>query len=785
MTIVGEAFLTVQPEPTSEQDFNNALANMELTALDVPVVPAEGFDADIAGEVAAVDPGAIDVPLAPEDGLDSLVSTEVGNIAPEEIVVPLVPDEGIEAAFADEIAAIEGGIEPIVIEGEVDVEAMGEEAASQAKEAGSKTSQSFTEGFLPVLGNLKAQVGALGIGLGAISGLESLSKSSEILARTESAIRATGGEANVSAEGLAAYSKELGAITATGSGTIQTAGNLLLRFTDVRNELGAGNDVFDRALGLALDLSVAFERDLSGSAVLLGRALSDPEKGITALRKAGVFLTEQQEKQIKAFQRSGDEIGAQTVLLDALEARVGGTAAAVGETLAGDLDRAAMAAKTLSRAFVEAVVPAIQAGTDVLLPFVNIIAAIPSEALLAGSALVLLAKKGESLNKLATGAGAANMLKGGLAGLGAAAGALASPVGIGVVALASLAIGLEKTAADAATSEKRTKEVARQLLAGERSVDGYRAAIERLNEEAGPEANITLAWKDALEVATSAVDRHRERLEMTPGALNDQKRATIDSMIEVDNLSGALEYMAEIEEKALRAIRRRGAAYEKTNHDTERAVNNSIRVLEGFDKVTDNSRDHLRDFANLSGKKLREWNRTAVDSISGVTGEFIDMGKNGRLSFRELAEGLENQLDSVLNFRDNIRTLIRKGASEEFIQSLIDMGAEGKQWANALAGENRKTIRNFEETQGRVEGVGKRLVNSLSRVEGGADKAGGKVRGLSGDLDALPRNVPISFAQQGLDELISKLRTALETTQLVRDTAEEAGNAFAGIGRNL
>ena len=40
---------------------------------------------------------------------------------------------------------------------------------------------------------------------------------------------------------------------------------------------------------------------LSKTAIMLGKALQDPEKGATALRKVGVALTDQQVEQIKAF----------------------------------------------------------------------------------------------------------------------------------------------------------------------------------------------------------------------------------------------------------------------------------------------------------------------------------------------------------------------------------------------------------------------------------------------------------------------------------------------------
>jgi phage-related protein len=62
--------------------------------------------------------------------------------------------------------------------------------------------------------------------------------------------------------------------------------------------------------------------------VLLGKALQDPIKGVSALARVGVTLTEQQKKQAAAMAKSGDTLGAQKIILKAVEKQVKGTAAA-------------------------------------------------------------------------------------------------------------------------------------------------------------------------------------------------------------------------------------------------------------------------------------------------------------------------------------------------------------------------------------------------------------------------------------------------------------------------
>jgi polyhydroxyalkanoate synthesis regulator phasin len=67
-------------------------------------------------------------------------------------------------------------------------------------------------------------------------------------------------------------------------------------------------------------------------AVALGKALQDPLNNMTALRKAGILLTEEQQKQIESFMKANDVISAQDVLLKAIESQVGGTAEAIASS---------------------------------------------------------------------------------------------------------------------------------------------------------------------------------------------------------------------------------------------------------------------------------------------------------------------------------------------------------------------------------------------------------------------------------------------------------------------
>lgn len=108
----------------------------------------------------------------------------------------------------------------------------------------------------------------------------------------------------------------------------------LLTFGNVSGE------VFQRAQQMALDLSARLGQDLQSSTVMLGKALNDPVKGLTALSRVGVSFTEQQKQQIKAMAEVGDVAGAQRLMLAELEKQYAGQAQALANTDSGKIQQA-------------------------------------------------------------------------------------------------------------------------------------------------------------------------------------------------------------------------------------------------------------------------------------------------------------------------------------------------------------------------------------------------------------------------------------------------------------
>ena len=181
---------------------------------------------------------------------------------------------------------------------------------------------------------------AAGIGLfaaGIGQAVKDLIRIEQLGAQTDAVLRSTGGAANVTREEVDGLSQSMEKLTGIEAESITEGQNLLLTFTNLRNETGEGNAIFDRATEAMVDYSVAMGTDAKGGAIQLGKALNDPIKGITALGRAGVQFSDEQKKMIKGFVETGDLLSAQKIILDELETQFGGSAEAFGNTTAGKI----------------------------------------------------------------------------------------------------------------------------------------------------------------------------------------------------------------------------------------------------------------------------------------------------------------------------------------------------------------------------------------------------------------------------------------------------------------
>ncbi len=172
---------------------------------------------------------------------------------------------------------------------------------------------------------------AVAIGAGLTDALGEAREAARIGRLTDQVIKTTGGAAHVTAGHVASLAENLSNLTGIDDETVQAGENLLLTFTNVRNEVGEGNNVFDRATSAALDMATALGRDANQSAMMLGKALNDPVRGMNALRRSGVSFTEEQRDHVEAMVEAGDVLGGQKIILDEVGKEFGGAAAAAAD----------------------------------------------------------------------------------------------------------------------------------------------------------------------------------------------------------------------------------------------------------------------------------------------------------------------------------------------------------------------------------------------------------------------------------------------------------------------
>ncbi|HSH30038.1 MAG TPA: phage tail length tape measure family protein [Thiohalobacter sp.] len=179
-------------------------------------------------------------------------------------------------------------------------------------------------------------------GLGAVAlfrtAIKNTVRQEQALAQVESRLQSTGGTAGFTAEQLANIASELQGVTTFGDEAILELQSQLLAFTNITGER------FKRTTALVLDFATATGRDASTAARTLAVAINDPVNGMSRLRQAGIALSDEQQALIRAMAESGDMIGAQTALIEAMEKAYGGAARAARDTLGG-------AMQALSNAF--------------------------------------------------------------------------------------------------------------------------------------------------------------------------------------------------------------------------------------------------------------------------------------------------------------------------------------------------------------------------------------------------------------------------------------------------
>ena len=190
---------------------------------------------------------------------------------------------------------------------------------------------------------------------------------------------------------LKAYANENERTLAVDENIIMLTQAKLLTFKELAASADEAGGAFDRATAASIDLAAAGFGSAESNAVQLGKALNDPIRGISALTRVGLTFTEEEKEKIRVLQESGDILGAQELVLAAIETQVGGTAAAT----ANASDRMKLAFGEVQETIGAALMPAFAALGEAMIPLSEELAPFLAEAV--GALVPVLVKVAEAL----------------------------------------------------------------------------------------------------------------------------------------------------------------------------------------------------------------------------------------------------------------------------------------------------------------------------------------------------------------------------------------------------
>lgn len=240
----------------------------------------------------------------------------------------------------------------------------------KADDKGIKNAQNSLGG----LGKSLVKVGALIAGAFGVRAITRFAKESLAVAeasataqaKLEAVANATGVFGDATAEvtdRLGEFAKSQEMRIAVDQNVIKGVQAQLLAFKGLSESADEQGGTFDRVTAAVFDMSSVFG-SADGATKALGKAMEDPSRNLTVLAAKGVVFTKQQEEQIRAMQESGDILGAQAMVLDAVEGRFEG----VAEATADASDQLALAGKNIKQNFGDALLPVFNDLVKGLLP---------------------------------------------------------------------------------------------------------------------------------------------------------------------------------------------------------------------------------------------------------------------------------------------------------------------------------------------------------------------------------------------------------------------------------
>ena len=311
-------------------------AQISAATSDVSLDVGVEVDASAAeAEIAALDPGVVDVPVEADV---APAEAEIANLDAPPVDVEVNADTSGAQAQLDGLSQST------------------EQASAGAGELGATLASSGTSGLI-------AATGYAAVGAAAIGAVQAFGDADRVLAIATERIDSLGSSAVTSVDDITALSSELQQTAGVSDEAVTSAQTLLLTFENLSNGAVTTEENFQRATRAIFDISTV-QGNAQSNAIALGKALEDPVAGLGRLGRAGITFTESQKEVIASLVEAGDVAGAQALILDEIEDKYGGLAAAAGDSLGGRLDIATEKVGELAETLGGALAPAVLASVD-------------------------------------------------------------------------------------------------------------------------------------------------------------------------------------------------------------------------------------------------------------------------------------------------------------------------------------------------------------------------------------------------------------------------------------
>ena len=174
--------------------------------------------------------------------------------------------------------------------------------------------------------------GLVAVGLAATKAVKAISNLEVQQGKLNALLKATGNAAGLVGRDIEMMAEAIGKGTLASVQGARDAAGVLLTFKSITGE------TFKETLKLTQDLAAVGFGSMKTAALQLGKALEEPEIGLSALRRVGVSFTEQQKEQIKVLAMTGRQMEAQAIIIKTLKEQVGGAGEGAAGGLAGAYD---------------------------------------------------------------------------------------------------------------------------------------------------------------------------------------------------------------------------------------------------------------------------------------------------------------------------------------------------------------------------------------------------------------------------------------------------------------